>query len=924
MSEGDAGEGVLAGFTFALSGTLSVPRGDFENLIKSNGGATASSVTGKVTHLVSTEQEVSTGTTKTMAAAEKGIPIVSELFVQDAIKYGAPPTDLSAYLIGASGDEEYEPAEEEDEPKRKTTKKATLEEADASSSVDRSKCLAGYGFCLTGTLSKPRKQIEELIQKHGGKVASSVTNAVNFLLCSEAEFEEGSNKIEAALSKDISINNEKFLNDWLESGVKPKETRPRYLLGDDAFAEDEEDEEAGEGEEDAEEEAEENEEDEEDEDEVEDDDDDEGEEEGDDAVYYDDEVQAIVDLDPKLAPYDGPCLWDRFPNEQFQHIFQFLTIKEILNLWKTGSKSLRQKLRLAHLPSLSLRFRNPLKLNWPLCVMYFRNVAAWSISAPEGYEHMPIQGFSPSDFPGSVKKLRLGFGNACELLTKISIGDTLPNLNTLEIRGQQIDPHFLTLSAADEPPKGTVAMKMIRTLEVLDLEHVKVKANDLTQLPRDLKIIRGLVIDPRSQPPPAEIWHAVMPHSIHTLHVTAGVHAGFVIAQLKFSRNIRSLHVQGTIPSKPVGHYPLKDSNFLEDLPECVTDLQLDIANEKGEVWSAGGAQPSDSLLTASLFPKLLVRMKALTSLVVKAWPWRLNPAELKQYPEELTTLRLPDLEPVADLSWMFVLPPSITDLRLWSLEPQGAATIFKAETFLHLPPDLKRLALNFDGNIASTEYAKLPRSVTDLQVHQVNQEEEDMTKAVFPPNLKRFTWYCDYSFLYIPLKWMPPTLESFVCLGDCDWEGDDLDWPPNLKQFVASSSNFDGEIFEKAPKKLRSFIMPREGDSSHGEWFESLPRGLRRLHWYLTNSMDIDADQMKALPKRLVSLKLGVQHLERSVIKKVPKTLKELIISEYDEGEEGEVPIKKIKRLLPPQCRLIVKKKSEGEDYTQEELDQF
>ena len=48
MSEGDAGEGVLAGLTFALSGTLSEPRGDFENLIKSNGGATASSVTGKV------------------------------------------------------------------------------------------------------------------------------------------------------------------------------------------------------------------------------------------------------------------------------------------------------------------------------------------------------------------------------------------------------------------------------------------------------------------------------------------------------------------------------------------------------------------------------------------------------------------------------------------------------------------------------------------------------------------------------------------------------------------------------------------------------------------------------------------------------------------------------------------------------------
>lgn len=42
----------LKGLVFAITGTLSVGREEFENLIISNGGSVAKSVTNKCTHLI--------------------------------------------------------------------------------------------------------------------------------------------------------------------------------------------------------------------------------------------------------------------------------------------------------------------------------------------------------------------------------------------------------------------------------------------------------------------------------------------------------------------------------------------------------------------------------------------------------------------------------------------------------------------------------------------------------------------------------------------------------------------------------------------------------------------------------------------------------------------------------------------------------
>ena len=56
--------------------------------------------------------------------------------------------------------------------------------------------LAGKTFCFTGALSKPRKEYEELVEKHGGTVLSGVTKELNYLIMADPS--SGSSKAEKA------------------------------------------------------------------------------------------------------------------------------------------------------------------------------------------------------------------------------------------------------------------------------------------------------------------------------------------------------------------------------------------------------------------------------------------------------------------------------------------------------------------------------------------------------------------------------------------------------------------------------------------------------------------------------------------------------------------------------------------------------
>ena len=76
-----------------------------------------------------------------------------------------------------------------------------IEEAKAQTVDQR---FAGKTFVLTGTLSKPRKEVEELIEFYGGKTSSSVSKKTDFVLAGE----EAGSKLDKAKNLGVKIINE--------------------------------------------------------------------------------------------------------------------------------------------------------------------------------------------------------------------------------------------------------------------------------------------------------------------------------------------------------------------------------------------------------------------------------------------------------------------------------------------------------------------------------------------------------------------------------------------------------------------------------------------------------------------------------------------------------------------------------------------
>lgn len=83
MEEADEGKAgsALENMVFAISGAMSIPRKDIQELITSNGGTVVASVTSKCTHLLTSE----TGTKKCKDAQAKGVIVVSEDWLQQRI-----------------------------------------------------------------------------------------------------------------------------------------------------------------------------------------------------------------------------------------------------------------------------------------------------------------------------------------------------------------------------------------------------------------------------------------------------------------------------------------------------------------------------------------------------------------------------------------------------------------------------------------------------------------------------------------------------------------------------------------------------------------------------------------------------------------------------------------------------------------------
>ena len=72
--------------------------------------------------------------------------------------------------------------------------------------------LTGKTFCITGTLTRSRKEIALLIKSNGGKVVSSVSKNLNYLVAGES----AGSKLENANRLGVQIISESQLNEILE------------------------------------------------------------------------------------------------------------------------------------------------------------------------------------------------------------------------------------------------------------------------------------------------------------------------------------------------------------------------------------------------------------------------------------------------------------------------------------------------------------------------------------------------------------------------------------------------------------------------------------------------------------------------------------------------------------------------------------
>ena len=83
--------------------------------------------------------------------------------------------------------------------------------------------LAGQTFCLTGTLSRRRKEIQSMIKSEGGKVVSSVSSKLDYLLAGES----AGSKLSKAKSLGVQILDEESFNQLF---AEPVSEKPRTLF----------------------------------------------------------------------------------------------------------------------------------------------------------------------------------------------------------------------------------------------------------------------------------------------------------------------------------------------------------------------------------------------------------------------------------------------------------------------------------------------------------------------------------------------------------------------------------------------------------------------------------------------------------------------------------------------------------------------
>lgn len=90
---------VLKGLVICASGTLSMTRNEFKELVEENNGKFNATITKSVTHLVCDQSEFDNESSKVAKAQSYDIPIVSEDFINDSIEEGKLKKE-DEYLFG--------------------------------------------------------------------------------------------------------------------------------------------------------------------------------------------------------------------------------------------------------------------------------------------------------------------------------------------------------------------------------------------------------------------------------------------------------------------------------------------------------------------------------------------------------------------------------------------------------------------------------------------------------------------------------------------------------------------------------------------------------------------------------------------------------------------------------------------------------
>jgi predicted DNA-binding WGR domain protein len=163
-----------------------------EGFIQANGGDIAKTVTNKCTHLISAE----TGTKKCQDAEKKGVIVVDEEWVR----------------AQCGGDSVPEP-----EPKKvanKESKAPTKKAAKTAKAAPSSGALAGFTFCMTGTMSVSRAEMEKYIIANGGEIAKTVTKNCTHLISAQT----GTKKCEDAEKKGAIVVNEEWVREQCGEG----------------------------------------------------------------------------------------------------------------------------------------------------------------------------------------------------------------------------------------------------------------------------------------------------------------------------------------------------------------------------------------------------------------------------------------------------------------------------------------------------------------------------------------------------------------------------------------------------------------------------------------------------------------------------------------------------------------------------------